>query len=366
MKKGPSLYYASDKNVFDALNQSKVNAETIQAMFRRRNIVCSRQTKREDLSRFFSRLTHDLLDHQDLSDRLGIVPRRERVSAVDLVGAAVVPGDALQRAVDTIKVKLAKVGDTVQVSVDGSSISLSIKYSVIDYKKSEFSQLQHRKGIIEVLPENGRLVVRSTKSDYLDDVRDELIAQIRGEAGQELLRREVSLQHHPLPRTRSQFFYDLMTELPGYIRRDVTDVFVFKPRPDAEDGEDGEPSGGAEPHIDRILLRGVGVSQSELLRDLTREKSYYIAKVGWIASSTVGTGDGYEIEATFADPKECTGFSYLLRGVYDLGENGKLAKHRRSPTADEIDKIARLVEAKARILLEKLDAETGAKDPEDD
>ena len=75
IKKGASLYYASDKNIFDAINQSKVNNETLQTMFLRRNIVCSKHTEREGLAEFFSRLTHDYLDHQDLSNRLGVVSR---------------------------------------------------------------------------------------------------------------------------------------------------------------------------------------------------------------------------------------------------------------------------------------------------
>lgn len=33
---GPSLYYASDKNVFDALNQHKVDTPTVVKLFQRR------------------------------------------------------------------------------------------------------------------------------------------------------------------------------------------------------------------------------------------------------------------------------------------------------------------------------------------
>lgn len=358
MNNGPSLYYASDKNIFDALNQSKVDGDTIQTLFRRRNVVCSKQTKREELSRFFSRLTHDLLDHQDLSDRLGVVPRRERVTAIDLVGTP--PSSAgLHTAVDSLRDKLGEHGDVLTVHQDGNTLLINIKYSVVDYKRSEFSQLQHRTGIIEVIRDTGKLVIRSTKSDYLDDVRDELVREIESETENALERREISLYAYPSHATRSQFFYDLITDIPGYTRRDVTDVFVFKPSPEATniDVDDDTLDDAAEPHIERILLRGVGVSQSELLRDLTKEKSYYIAKVGWIANTTLGAGASYEIEAMFSDPKNCVGFSYLLRGVYDLMQDGKTAKQKRAPTREEIDQVARAIEAKARQLLQELNAE---------
>jgi len=57
----------------------------------------------------------------------------------------------------------------------------------------------------------------------------------------------------------------------------------------------------------------------------------------------------------FSNPRDFTGFSYILKGVYDLGENGRLVKNRRPPTADEIDTVARTVETKARELVEQLD-----------
>lgn len=353
MKKGASLYYASDKNVYDALNQSKVDNSTLQTLFIRRNIVCSKLTKREDLAEFFSRLTHDLLDHRDLSDKLGIVPRRERITAVDLAGAAP-RKDALQRAIEEVRSLLTSRGDVVQTHTEGTTIRVGVRYSVIDYKRSEFSQVQDRSGFVELIQENGRMVIRSTKSEYMDDIRDELIKNIEAETDHPLDRKEVTLFHHTSPATRSQFFYDLISDLHNHTRRDVTDVFVYKPRPlrapEAE-GDDLEE----DPHIERIILRGVGVSQTDLLRDLTSEKSYYIAKVGWIAVANMGTGSAYELEATFSDPKDCTGFSYILRGVYDLGENGKLSKFRRAPVATEIDSMARIIENKARELLKGLD-----------
>lgn len=353
-KTGPSLYYASDKNILDALNQSKVDNETLQTLFRRRNIVCSKSTKREDLARFFSRLTHDLLDHHDLSDRLGVVSRREKVSAVDLIGT--VSQDALQRSVDAIRERLAAHGDIVQPTTTATSFFLNVKYSIIDYKKSEFSQLQHRNGVIELIPDGDKVVVRSSKGEYLDEVRDDLIRILQAEMGGKLERREVSLFHHPNPEARSQFFFDLITNLPGYARRDVTDVFVYKPLP----GPDGDEDIDSEPHIDRIVLRGRGISQSELLRDLTKEKSYYIAKVGWIATELLGVGAGYDIEATFSDPVHCTGFSYILRGVFDLSDHGRLSKARRNPIQQEIDTISRVIEQKARDLIAKLDSSGSA------
>lgn len=353
MIKGPSIYYATDKNIYDALNQSKIDAETIQSMFRRRNIVCSKLTKRGDLAKFFSRLPHDYLDHQDLSDRLGVTPRRERVTAVDLVGKTI-SMDATQRAVESIKSKLQSDGDTVRITQEGSKFYLSVSYSVVDYRRSEFSQLQHRTGVIELIPEGSRYVVRSPKTDYLDGVRDELIREIQREVGDGLDRKEISLFEYPESSIRSKFFYDLMSNLPGFVRRDVTDVYVFKPLPEDEAEEEDAGQADIDPHIERVMLKGVGITQSELLSSLVKDKDYYIIKTGWIATSTLDKGSGFDIEAAFSNPKDCTGFSYILRGVYDLGENGRLSKKRRAPSASEVNEIAKVIEQKARELLQEL------------
>jgi hypothetical protein len=357
-KFGSSLYYASDKNIFDALNNAKVDGETIQEMFRRRNIVCSRLTKREDLAEFFSRLTHDYLDHTDLSIRLGVTPRRERITAIDLVGEPP-KGQEIQSAIETLKGKLQQHGDFVSVTQEGAAYIVEVRYTEVDYKRAEFSQLQKRNGVIEISRHKDKTVVRSSKSHYMDEAREELVAQILGETSKPLERREVSLAHFVDPRVRSQFFYDLMTELPGFVRKDVTDVFVFKPRPEVPQSADGveDDDDQAEPHVERVLLKGVGVSQSDLLRQLTKERDYYIAKVGWVVNKTLGAGGSYEVEATFADPADCTGFSYLLRGVYDLGEDGKTSKKRRPPTKDEIKDITKVIEEKARELINSLNSE---------
>jgi hypothetical protein len=355
MRAGPSLYYASDKNVFDALNQSKVTQETIHGLFLRRNIVCSKETPREELARFFSRMTHDLLDHDDLETRLGITRRQERVTAVDLKGA--LQDAAIARAINRVKEQLAEYDDVAVVTTtDSGSIVLNVRYTSIDYKRSEFSQVQHREGYVEVIKEAHGLVIRSTKTEHVDGVRDELIRALEHDAKTSLERSEISLFHHKSHHDRNRFFLDLIADLPGYIRTNVTDVYVYKPKPSRENArDDDEGTPDDDIHVERVFLRGDGVSRSEFLRELTRENDYYIVKVGWLATERFGKGSGYDIEATFADPKDCTGFSYVLRNVHELSDDGKLAKNGRRPYTSEIDSVARAIEIKARQLLKDLD-----------
>ena len=111
---GPSLYYASDKNVFDALNQHKVDIPTIMELFLRRNIIVSKKTPREDLAKYFARQIHDYRDHKDIASRLGVAPRRERITSMDVNGT--VAPEHLQVAVDQLKQELEKAGEVVQAA----------------------------------------------------------------------------------------------------------------------------------------------------------------------------------------------------------------------------------------------------------
>lgn len=363
---GPSLYYASDKNVFDALNQHKVDTPTIMDLFLRRNIIVSKKTPREDLAKYFARQIHDFQDHKDIAARLGVAPRRERITSMDLNGA-VAPED-LQVAVDQLKQELERAGEVVQVSRDGDRLTVSVQYSTVDYKVSEFAQRQVRDGNIEFLIKEDGYIVRNTQNEYVNDVRNTLIAKLEQASETNLEKITVSLFDVPSSRLRSRFFHELVFNLPGYQQSDVTAVYVFKAKPDTlEDEEDFDDpdEGGAETHVERVFLRGRGVTRSEILNELLDKEDYYITKIAWGAREIAGTGHDYDIEATFADPKDCTGFSFILSGVYPY-EDGKVSTRRRPPFKHEIDEISRVIETKARLLVTQIREDYAKKSAGDD
>lgn len=352
---GPSLYYASDKNVFDALNQHKVDSKTIMDLFSRRNIVVSKATPRESLAAYFSRQIHDYQDHKDIAARLGIAPRRERITSMDVKGD--VEKEHLQVAVEQLKDELEKSGEVVQVSRDGNRVSITVQYSTIDYKVSEFAQRQERDGTIELIKTEDGYTVRNTHNEYVDDVTEELIANLEKASSATLSKVTVSLFDVTSARLRSKFFHDLAFKLPGFQQSDVTAVYVFKAKPDDfdsdSDDDNEDSSGDAATHVERVHLRGQGVTRSEILNELLDKDDYYITKIAWGAREISGTGHDYDIEASFTNPRECSGFSFILSGVYPF-EDGHISARRRPPSKIEIDKISRVVETKARELVAQL------------
>lgn len=344
---GPAIYFASDKNIFDALIQHKVDAPTMAALFERRNVIVSRKTPRDELAEYFSRLTHDYYDHRIISEKLGSPSRRERTTSMDLVGK--IDPEEMKLALEEIKKEITAAGDTAHITRSGENFSISIQYSLIDYKKTEFSQVQIKDGVIEFIQTSEGYLIRNAQNDFINTVRDEIVSKVDKHTGGDVEKITVSLYAVTNPKLRTQFFIDLINGLEGFSRRDVSDVYVYKPKP-TDSSE--LTSDDDETHIEKVLLKGNGVTRSALLLDLTGSDEYYIVKVGWTTKRILGNGDVFEIEALFTDTKDCAGFSILLKGIHPY-INGKLGK-RRSPLKSEIDEISRLIETTARTLMAKL------------
>jgi len=347
---GPSLYFASDKNIFDALNQHKVNISTISKLFERRNIVISKHSPKDELAKYFSRLPHDFYDHKEIAGRLGVAPRRERITSMDVTGAA--KTDQVLEVASELKKELEKSGDIVQLSRDGDKVTIDIQYTSIDYKKSEFTQVQTRDGTVELHKVEDGFTIRNTQNEYINDVRDTLINKLDKTLSEPLNKVQVALFDILSPNLRSKFFYDLAHKLPNFTIWDVTDVYVYKAKPD--DGDtDSSAVGDLETHVERVFLRGNGVARSELLNELLDKEDYYITKIRWLAKQVTGGGKVFDIEAIFSDPHDCTGFSFILFGVFPV-EKGKVSSKRLHPSKDEVELVSNIIEEKSRGLVEQL------------
>jgi hypothetical protein len=348
-KVGSSLYYATDKNIRDALNEHKVDSSTLSELFHGRNTIVSGDAPRGWLADYFSTLNHDFYDHRSIAAKLGVTSRRERVTSVRVSGVPSI--DGLVLAIKTVKEELEGHGEVVNIIRTEGRIVMRIDYSVIDYRRSEFNQVQEKDGEIEFQKEGDVYIVRNTHNDHVDAVRDLVLSKVETPAEQSLNRSVISLQNRPDPGARSNFFYRLANELKDYSLKDVTDVFVHRPGDESAE-EDGSPQ------IVRVTLRGTGVTQSEQLSRLAKE-GFYIVKIGWRFAENLGKGFQYAAEALFTDPVGCTGFSYILLGVHESDGAGLVSKNRRTPNRIEITHISSVIENCARRILDDLNGDLG-------
>lgn len=348
---GPAMYYASDKNVFDALIQHRVDSPTLAVLFERRNMIVSKKTPRDDLAEYFSRLPHDYYDHKIISEKLGILPRRERTTSMDLVGT--IDPEELKFALEEIKKQIVANGDIAHIVRSGNDFSLRVQYSIIDYKKTEFAQQQMKDGVVEFIKTAEGYLINNAQNEFMSSVRDEVVAKVDSVVPDEIERVTVNLYDVIDPKMRTRFFIELSTSLEGFSRRDVSDVYVYKPKLNIDD--EGLASDEHETHIEKVLLKGNGITRSSLLLDLVHEDAFYIFKMCWTAQRVLGNGDVISVEVLFADPISCTDFSILIKSVYPYVD-GKLGK-RRAPLKAEIDSMSRLIEKTAREQMQKLRAE---------
>lgn len=341
---GPSLYYATDKNIFDALNEYKVDVDTVVDLFERRNTLVSPREDRQDLAEYFSRLSHDYFDHKDIAARLGVVPRRERVTSMDV--KTNIAKDALESAIRSVCSKVEHYGDITRIYKAGDSIFVSVQYSQVDYRRSEFNQIQVRDGIVELQSTSDGLVIRNTQNEHINSIKDLLVSEIEGLSSSPVEKSSVSLFGYKAPSVRSKFFFDLVNGLDGYTTLDVTDVYVYKPGLEGDEGVD------VDTHVERVTLKGTGVSRSDMLSSLAGD-GYYVVRVAWKVREILQRGQWYDLEAVFADPIACANFSFIVLGVYQ-NDDGSPSKQRRTPHRDELAQVAKAIEGRCRVLLNDL------------
>ncbi|MBT9494691.1 MAG: hypothetical protein IV107_20590 [Paucibacter sp.] len=351
---GPSLYFASDKVIFDAINHSQVNTDLIRELLFERGIISSPKTTKYELAQYFSRLTADYFDHLNIGNKLGKVAKRERITYAEI--SDTVTKQEILDGLSSVKATLEAQGNRVTLEVSGDRLLAKIEYEYIDYTEVEFRQVQPRDAIIEFLTDSaGQYVARSTQNTFTDIAVDQVFSAINLAREKPVKQNRISLEGYADPAVRTKFFQTLIKSIGNHNFVTVTEAFCYKPRIKASvNGDEKESELEDQPNVVRVTLKGTGVTKSFVIDELY-EKGYYIVKVVWRVKPTSSMdADIFELEAQFGEPDSCTGFSYQAR-IALIFENGKITDKKRLPKNDEQDNIFRLIEAAAKIALATLE-----------
>lgn len=320
------LYSVNDKAMFDALNQTKVTHEDMKSLFFKRGIIISKETKRKALALDFSKNYHGYSDFEYLSEILGSVGRREKVS-INIINTSI-NRDGMEATIKSICEDLQKEGDVTNINYTDKGFEISVKYVKLDFKMSEFRQSSSREAKIQVeVNEAGEFITRFPQNAKARDFNERLIEKIKADNTEDPASLdEISLETIKDPSERSKFFKELIVSMPNYKCVDVSDVYVTHPileakktsqeESDSEDEYEDDAVIDTGYHISKASLKGRGVLESPELAELL-SKGFYITKIVW--NSVVESfkdSDKYEFEAQFVDPDNCKLFSYLVRGVY--------------------------------------------------
>jgi len=346
-----SLYSPSDKAIFDALCQSKVNTSEQNSILLERGIIASKQTKREDIAHYFSQFTHGYGDYFRLSQILGKNTRREKTTASVLKNK--IDTTILINASNQLENLIADDNDThVTTNKSGDRIDIIISYHVTNFNKSEFNQVIKKEAIITIEKSGNEVHIRSPANPHAEQWKNDILSFIEEDfEGDDLIVEEISLENIDSHKLRSSFFIELISNIEGYDLYDVTDVYVFNSKTDIDiDNEDTEEdlSIGENIRIDKASLKGQGVLQSKELEDLFL-KEFYISRIQWkLRKKGEIDSDIYEFEAQFSEPNNCQLFSYIAKGFYKYKSSDEYNKNRQNFTTSEESLINKDIDSAAR------------------
>lgn len=347
-----SLYYASDKAMFDALTQRKVTVAHLRELFLSRGIIISPDTDKEELAKQFSSFFHDYADFQKLSVLIGAHSARERTTNVDLKASL-----SKEQLLDSLQSTKELLEDQLQDSVDfwvqGDAVMCTVRYTKTDYGQSEFRQVIQKEAQIKFEPTSSGWRVTGPMNDKFKTVSASLQSQIEIMTEEKVEVIDISLSAYPGAELRSRFFRQLIYALPKMKVVDVIDVATFNPVKDVDDmlEEDSDFLDGEEPEvkdskaitrITKAQLRGQGVLESEQLRSLEAD-GFYIWKILWHAvDDNQFDSDVYVLESQFGKQADCSDFSYIVKGVMRYQSVGEYGARVKANPVDE-ERIKKLI-----------------------
>ncbi|OBS98400.1 hypothetical protein A9259_08045 [Vibrio cyclitrophicus] len=350
------LFSATDKSLFDALNTSKIKNSQLRDLFLSRGVIISTETSREELAKNFSKYNHDYYDHQVIASAMGVRPQREKQTSSEYITE--LSKDSLESAINKLKNKINSEQDLCIWSEKDKVITIDVTYQTLDYSKSEFKQVVKKEATLTIEKTddgyNIRYPVNPNVKEYEQYLRNELEKESKKDEVEFDLN-NINLFSVDDPLLRTDFFINLIKNMSNFKLKDVTDVYVYHPKPenkakikdkDGKDGKDGETN--SEIHISRASLKGEGVLKSGEIQELYA-RGFYISKIRWKFEESLIDSDIYEAEAQFDNPKDFTAFSYITRGKYKYQKKGQYNKNPVKLDDEEEMKITKVIESSARV-----------------
>lgn len=372
-----SLYFASDKAIFDALTQRSLTGAELRKVFLSRGIVISNESDKKFLASRFSALFHDYYDYRNLSLLVGGRDGREKTTNV--VVTTEVSKDQLTDALTSVKEWLVdNQHEQAEVSVQGDQLKLTVKYQKLDFSQAEFRQVVEKTAEVTLEKHGSGWKITGPMNDKFKDITEQLYSQIEIVTEKDVDTRTISLAAISDAGIRTNFLRSLIRNLKEMEVIDVVDVSTFNPndREDDDldlsddalvvedsievesDDDDTEDEGDqdvllsmrqpeAKTHkiirIDKASLKGKGVLESKQLLELEGH-GFYMWKIRWTAREKLVGSEIVQFEAQFGDQAKYCDFSYIVKGVYNY-HNGRYAK--------SMVRASSVVEKKLRIKLEQ-------------
>lgn len=351
-------FFATDKDIFDLLASAKqkLTENVLREIARERGIFYSQNDSREDLADALSLLPFTLNELVDLMDRRETSRRNEKTTTITL--DATLEVDDIKAA---IKEYQDEVGPTEKVDSHlkgANEVVLNVEYDEMDYSRTRLIQRQRHDATIQFVQQNGKTLVRLPASEKSQRIVENLTSRIESRRKAVVPRETIELDGDFGADERTAFFTRLMSELPGYKLKGVTNLRISPSKrsdtetDDEEELDDDEREAASREML--VIVRSMALTGENLMASeeyqALRKRGFYITAITWRADQTSIPYDSPHLHAEFADGEAGTGFKYSVKGIYRFQE-GFYTKTARPADDAEREKLYGLLEATARKVL---------------
>lgn len=359
MSKHLNQFFATDKDVFDLLASAKqkLTEGVLREIARDRGIFYSPNDTRDDLADALSLLPFTLYELLDLMERRETSRRNEKTTTITL--DAQIEADDIKAA---IKEYQEEVGPTERVDSHlkgAEEVVLNVEYDEMDYSRTRLIQRQKHDATIKFLQQGGKTVVRLPASEKSRRIVDNLTNRIESRRKETVPREIIELDPDFDAEERTTFFTRLMSELPGYALKGVTNLRISPSnRATATVEDESEEIDDDEREIANqemlVIVRSMALTGENLIASeeyqSLRKRGFFITSITWRAEQNSIPYDAPHLHAEFADSDEVTGFKYSVKGIYRFQE-GLYTKTARPADDAEREKLYSLLEVTARKVL---------------
>lgn len=319
-----SIYYATDKNIYDILNHRAVSLDFLYNFLKFKGIIVSQKADKAELVEYIKQFLIDYHDRSELLNAFTHHQAKEKKTNKKL--KTEINDEQLQEVLANVKSIFSDNKECVDINVlDNNNTVVTLKYTDVDYSKTELRQKEEKEIKVTISNDGNELKIHSTANDkayeFVNTIKKQIEQILPENTIDEIV---VTLEAIKEPSKRTKFFQNLIYGMAGYTVHDVKNVYVATLGQENDDENEQQVEVAAS--IRRVILKGCSVINTDEYKSL-KTKGFYIAKLIWTSKEKNGvSNDLFEFEAEFGNQEKCTDFKYTCNGYYSF-DTDKLEYH---------------------------------------
>jgi hypothetical protein len=376
MSKSNSIYFASDKAIYDGLD--KISNQKIIDFLRGKGVIVSSDFDRDKIKKYISTFNFSYKDYLWITSLLEKPNYKLRSEIKKISASEDISMDQLSIIASKFKAKITQNDDVIcTVQKNENSIKFLINYLDEDLSVSELRQKRQVKAEIEITNKKNKnstpndLNISFSSTKEVKKLTNELVGEIKNNIGNDTIKEiEISLESINSPEARSKFFILLSKNIKGYKFLDILSVDVTKNFNSISDDEELLDPDDIEYEKDQYVakiknagLKGENVTSTPYFSQLHSD-GYFIYKMVW--SSEEDLQDGYKVvfEAQFGNKDKCIDFKYIPKFIHEISKrsssDSKYVKQPRNIEPHEKRILNQKIEEAALLAFEEVLSEYGA------